>query len=256
MGTDFARLLEYFIGSGRIVALTGAGMSAESGVPTFRGNDASLWARFDPMRLASADAWARDSSLVWGWYAWRMALVRAAQPNAGHAALARLARSWPLDVVTQNVDDLHERAGSHGVLHLHGSLFACRCIDCGLRQDVDVPADAATTPLLQRPPARCTNCGAAVRPGVVWFGEALPQAVWEEAVQRITTCDLLLVIGTSGLVQPAASLAGLARDHGACVAEINPEASAIAGAAHVVLRQTAAVALPVLERELEQHTAG
>jgi NAD-dependent deacetylase len=256
MDRNVTRLLEYFVDSRRIVALTGAGMSAESGVPTFRGNDASLWARFDPMRLASADAWARDSSLVWGWYAWRIALVRAAQPNAGHGALARLARSWPLAVVTQNVDDLHERAGSHGVLHLHGSLFACRCIDCGLLQDVDVPADAATTPLLQRAPARCTNCGAAVRPGVVWFGEALPQAVWDEAVQRITTCDLLLVIGTSGLVQPAASLAGVARDHGARVAEINPGASAIADAAHVVLRQTAAMALSLIERELGQHPAG
>jgi NAD-dependent deacetylase len=253
---DLAPLIDCLVESRRISVLTGAGMSADSGVPTFRGNGASLWQRFDPARLATADAWRQDPALVWGWYAWRMAVVRAAQPNAGHLALAGLARSRPLTVVTQNVDDLHERAGSQGVLHLHGSLFACRCIDCGRPCNVDIPADAAHSPRLRRAPARCVDCGAEVRPGVVWFGEPLPPAVWDAAVQAVAACDLLLVIGTSGVVQPAASLAGLARRAGARVVEINPEPSALRDDVHLAVRATAATALGSAVAALARHAVG
>jgi NAD-dependent deacetylase len=254
MDADLRRLADWFSASSRVVALTGAGMSAESGIPTFRGGDSSLWQQFDPEQLASMAGWRRDAPLMWGWYVWRMAQVRHAEPNAGHVALARLQHLRPLTVVTQNVDDLHERAGSDDVLHLHGSLFACRCTACGLRADVDIPADAATAPRASREPERCRHCAATIRPGVVWFGEALPEAVWHASVQAIRGSDLLLVIGTSGLVQPAASLAGLARQHGARVVEVNPQASAISHAADLVLRHPAASTLALLHEELARRS--
>lgn len=245
-------LADWLVQAQRPLAFTGAGMSAESGLSTFRGGDASLWQRFDPMQLATADAWRRDAALVWGWYVWRMAKLRAAEPNAGHRALARLPAGNPMQVVTQNVDDLHERAGSRSVLHLHGRLLACRCFDCGAPQPLELPADAADAPLLRRAPPRCPACHGELRPGVVWFGEALPAAEWDAAVHAAKHCDLLLVIGTSGVVQPAASLVELARRAGARVAEINPQASALSDAADLVLRLPAAVALPAIEAAVTQ----
>lgn len=229
---------------GRVCVLTGAGMSAESGIPTFRGTHDSLWSRFDPMRLATAEAWRADPALVWGWYRWRMQLVREAQPNAGHVALADLARRVPLSLVTQNVDDLHERAGSIVDAHVHGSLFALRCFACGRAHEgaLDDYVDGRQ----QVAPMRCAACGDAIRPGVVWFGEALPDDAWDAATDAATRCALMLVVGTSGLVYPAAGLPALARRHGATVVEINPESTALSAEADHVWRSTAALALPQL----------
>ena len=233
----------------QIVFLTGAGMSAESGVPTFRDALTGLWARHDPMQLATPEAYRGDPALCWGWYRWRASRVRRAQPNAGHAGIVELARrGHAVQVVTQNVDDLHERAGSEGVIHLHGSLFASRCLDCGrparpdpMLCDGDVPEDGAR----EAPPA-CAHCGGAIRPGVVWFGEALPASAWEAAIAAVDACDWLVVVGTSGLVHPAAALPQLARQAGAHVLEINPVDSAVSDCAHERLRMGAGDGLRAL----------
>ncbi|WP_236685924.1 SIR2 family NAD-dependent protein deacylase [Pseudoxanthomonas suwonensis] len=235
-----------FAAAARVCVLTGAGMSAESGVPTFRGGGDSLWSRFDPRVLATADAWRRDPALVWAWYRWRMHLVGQARPHAGHFALAELGRchGQALSLVTQNVDDLHERAGSEVQAHVHGSLFALRCFDCGQAYDRPLPD---YEPGLERiaPPA-CVACGGGVRPGVVWFGEALPEAAWRIAVGCATGCALMLVVGTSGLVHPAAGLPALARRNGAMVVEINPEPTALSDTVDHAWRANAADALPRL----------
>ncbi|MBD9480517.1 NAD-dependent deacylase [Pseudoxanthomonas sp. PXM02] len=233
---------------GRLCVLTGAGMSAESGIPTFRGTHDSLWSRFDPMRLATAEAWREDPALVWGWYRWRMQLVRDAQPNAGHRALANLARRVTLSLVTQNVDDLHERGGSTVDAHVHGSLFALRCFACG--HTCDGALDDYADGLQRVEPMRCTACGDRIRPGVVWFGEPLPDDAWDAATEAATRCTLMLVVGTSGLVYPAAGLPALARRHGATVVEINPEPTALSAEADHVWRATAAQALPHLMAQL------
>ncbi len=231
-------------GGGRICVATGAGMSAESGIPTFRGTHDSLWSRFDPMRLATAEAWRADPALVWGWYRWRMQRVRDAQPNAGHRALAELAQRVPLSLVTQNVDDLHERAGGIVDAHVHGSLFALRCFACG--QTHEGLLDDYRDGLQKVAPIRCTACGDTVRPGVVWFGEALPDDAWNAATDAATRCALMLVVGTSGLVYPTAGLPALARRHGATVVEINPEPTALSADIDHVWRMAAAQALPQL----------
>ena len=228
-----------------VCVLTGAGMSAESGVPTFRGTHDSLWSRFDPMRLATADAWRDDPALCWGWYRWRMQLVRAAEPNAGHVALARLqAREPRVSIVTQNVDDLHERAGATVAAHLHGDLFALRCFACATPH-AGGPGDYRDGEERQ-PPPRCTACGGDVRPGVVWFGESLPGEAWRTAEAAMRDAALVLVVGTSAMVQPAASLPVIARDHGALVVEINPEHTPLSGRVDHAWRATAAEALPQL----------
>ena len=226
--------------------LTGAGISAESGIPTFRDAQNGLWSRFDPEELASPAAYREDKALVWGWYVWRMAMVRAAQPNAGHRALAELARLKPgLTLVTQNVDDLHERAGSAGVIHLHSNLFAPRCFACARPfGEFAVPEDALDQPALRRMPPRCAHCGGWVRPGVVWFGEPLPKAAWKQARAAAQQCDLLVLVGTSGVVYPAASLPEIARAHCAKVVEINPQVTELSAQADQVWRATAADALP------------
>ena len=193
------------------------------------------------MRLASAAAYRDDKALVWGWYVWRMAMVHRAQPHAGHRALAQLANMKPgLVVVTQNVDDLHERAGSSGVIHLHGSLFASRCFACARPSGkVEIPAGAVDEPTLRLPPPRCKHGGGYIRPGVVWFGEQLPDVSWKEAVESVHGCDLLLAVGTSGVVYPAASLPGMAKARGARVVEINPITTDLSNKANHVLRTTA-----------------
>lgn len=234
---------------GRICVLTGAGMSAESGVATFRGGGDSLWSRFDPMRLATEDAWRQDAALVWAWYRWRMERVRRAQPHAGHRALAALAARMAgrVSLLTQNVDDLHERAGSRVDAHVHGDLFALRCFDCGRAHAGGLPA---FDPHAERaPPPACAHCDGSVRPGVVWFGEALPGEAWQAATDAARGCALMLVVGTSGLVHPAAGLPALAQRHGATAIEINPEPTALSAAADSVWRATAAAALPSLCRD-------
>lgn len=185
MGPDIEAARKLVRDATCIVVLSGAGMSAESGVPTFRQALDGLWSRYEPEQLATPEAWRSDPALVWGWYRWRMALVRAASPNAGHFALAAIASTRDLRVVTQNVDDLHERAGSRGVIHLHGELFAHRCSACArAHEEVDV-AEAGSAPLRAEPP-RCAHCGGRIRHRVVWFGECLPQAACR-AAERVAT---------------------------------------------------------------------
>ena len=196
-----------------VAVLTGAGVSAESGVPTFRGAD-GLWKRQRAENLATPEAFARDPKLVWEWYDWRRGVLAGVKPNAGHYALAELEKRTPnFTLITQNVDGLHELAGSRNVLRVHGSIWMLRCLDCGLEQE------DRRAPLPEIPP-RCA-CGGLLRPGVVWFGEALPTAVWRAAETAARSCDLLLVIGTSAVVYPAAGLAHLAKSSGARVVEIN-----------------------------------
>jgi NAD-dependent deacetylase len=200
----------------RPVVLSGAGMSAESGVPTFRDALDGLWSRYRPEELATPEAFAADPGLVWRWYRWRRDLVAAATPNPGHRALVELAGLSPgLRVITQNVDGLHQGAGSADVIELHGNLFADICSRD--REPVAVPEDASG----EEPPA-CPRCGAPVRPGVVWFGEYLPEAAFAEARSLAAGCDLFLSVGTSSLVSPAADLAWLAMNADATIVEINP----------------------------------
>lgn len=213
-------------GARHVAVLTGAGVSAESGIPTFREAQTGLWARFSPEELATPQAFRRNPRLVWEWYAWRRGLVAGAEPNAGHHALARLERLVPrLTLVTQNVDGLHARAGSAGPIELHGSLARSRCVaGCGVFTRWDEAAD---------PPPPCPACGAHLRPDVVWFGEALPRAALERAWAAAEGCDLFLSVGTSGLVEPAASLPRAAYAAGAVVAVINLDvATASEGRAH------------------------
>ena len=210
-----------------ILVLTGAGASAESGIPTFRDALTGLWEIFDPAQLATADAFEDDPELVWGWYEWRRALVARCAPNAGHDAIARMQALAPrVSVVTQNVDDLHERAGSAEVIHLHGSIDAPRCFDCGLGWDggQQPPSEPA-----RLAPPRCPDCGGMIRPGVVWFGEALPQREWLAAEAAANSCDLALVVGTSSLVYPAADLPRQALASGATVVEVNLEPGGLGG---------------------------
>lgn len=240
------------------VIFTGAGMSAESGIPTFRGGKDSLWSRWRPEELATPGAFQRDRTLVWGWYVYRMAQLATVQPHTGHQALADLQARWPgLTVVTQNVDNLHERAGSSRVLHLHGELMKLRCSSC------DRPYAGFEVPPLETMesgqrlgPPRCVHCDGFIRPGVVWFGESLPTDTWTQADAAIRRCDLLLVVGTSGQVEPAASLVGLAQQGGAQVILIDPGETTHAGLADLHLRGTAGTMLAHLRDALMPDNAG
>lgn len=234
----------------RVTVLTGAGMSAESGIPTFRGAQGSLWEEFDPVALASPRGWEADPDLVWAWYVWRMGLVRGAAPNAGHRAVARWAQRDGVDlrIATQNVDDLHERAGSEVLAHVHGSLFALRCSVCSAPYDheVDIPSE----PVARIEPPLCEECGEYVRPGVVWFGETLPDGAFDTALDACLDADLVLVVGTSGIVYPFASLPDIARGHGVPVVEINPAVTDLTLGVDHSWRATAAQALPLLVESL------
>ena len=206
-----------------MVFFTGAGASSESGIPTFRDALTGLWERFDAEALATPEAFLNDPALVWGWYEWRRMQVRQAQPHPGHLAMAALEECLPaVTVITQNVDDLHERAGSRRVIHLHGSLLAPRCFDCGHPyrlppESLDAPVDGQ-----RLPPPRCPVCHGQVRPGVVWFNEPLPDQAWQTALEACRAADLCFVIGTSGLVWPAADLPYQAHQAGARVVQVNP----------------------------------
>ncbi len=234
-----------------IAVFTGAGVSAESGIPTFRDALTGLWERFDPMQLATAEAFLRDKALVWGWYEWRRMKVCQSQPNPAHHAIAGLQRCGrKVTVVTQNVDDLHERAGSADVIHLHGSLHAPRCFSCARPF---VPDESAEEPEGGRrlAPPTCPACGGDVRPGVVWFGENLPEGAFEQALEIMRTCELLIVIGTSGLVQPAASLPAVAREKGARILQINPHPTPLDKTADWTLHGAAGEVLPAIIRAMD-----
>ncbi|HTM51806.1 MAG TPA: NAD-dependent deacylase [Bryobacteraceae bacterium] len=220
-----------------VVALTGAGISAESGVPTFRGQG-GLWKNFKPEDLATPEAFARDPRLVWEWYDWRRTLLAQVEPNSGHRALVQLEAAKPgFTLITQNVDGLHDRAGSRRPLKLHGDIWRLECRQCGR----DWPDRRAPLPKL---PPRC-GCGAIARPGVVWFGEPLGE-VWAEAEHAARTAEVFLIVGTSSLVYPAASLAPIAKAAGARLIEINPEGTPLSAHADASLRGLAGEVLPDL----------
>jgi NAD-dependent deacetylase len=219
----------------RIVVLTGAGISAESGIPTFRGAG-GLWENHRAEDLATPGAFARDPHTVWRWYEWRRELIRGAEPNAAHLALARLEANGEVEVaiVTQNVDGLHRRAGSKKIVELHGNIMEARCLREGKTRDFSAAAETL--------PPHC-ECGALLRPNVVWFGEALPPGAWEAAVDLVAQSDLALVVGTSGVVYPAAGLIGLAEGR---TVEINPEATRTTSNCEWVISMTAGQAVPPL----------
>lgn len=207
-----------------VVVFTGAGVSADSGIPTFRDALTGLWERFDALKLATAEAFRADPSFCWGWYEWRRMKVIQASPNTAHHAIRKLVDLVPkVTVITQNVDDLHERAGTHDVIHLHGSLHSPRCIDCHTPHFQPLPSVTLPEGGSRIDPPMCASCGGYVRPGVVWFGEILPEGAWATAMDEAQTCDLFLSIGTSGMVYPAAELPLQALRYRATVAHINPQ---------------------------------
>lgn len=243
---------ELLAGGGPAVVLTGAGISADSGVPTFRGED-GLWKEHRPEELATPSAFRRDPRLVWEWYGWRREVVAGCEPNEAHRALARWTHRSPgVWILTQNVDALHvralEEAAGDGpsprerLLELHGSLFRVRCTGCGRRRHHRDPIDASSRETLPR----CSDCGSLLRPDVVWFGEALDPDVLERARRAAERAQTCLVVGTSGAVEPAASLARIAAGGGAAVVEVDPDRTALSGLADVAVRAGAAGAVPAL----------
>lgn len=244
-------------GAAHVVVFTGAGVSAESGIPTFRDAQTGLWRRFDAEALATPEAFERDPALVWGWYEWRRRKVLACSPNAAHRAVALLARRVArLTLITQNVDDLHERAGSPDVVHLHGHLSSPYCSACGrgyaLEPAVDSEPQGEGRPGPPKPdgegrlePPRCA-CGGRIRPGVVWFGEPLPRQPWERAVGAAQACDAFLCVGTSSVVEPAAGLTRTAIACGAVTIQVNIESTWLDPLVTLNLRGPAASMLPEL----------
>ncbi len=214
---DFpADLIRVLASATRVVALTGAGVSQESGLRTFRDAQSGLWAQYKPEDLASPEAFARDPKLIWDWYAWRREAIKGVRPNPGHYALVEMEKRIPdFTLITQNVDGLHRFAGSQNVLELHGNIQRVRCSVCGAFTET-WGDDTEAVPT-------CTVCSGMLRPDVVWFGESLPRDVLEAAVIASRDCQVYFSIGTSGVVQPAASLAHAARNNGSIVVEINAE---------------------------------
>lgn len=249
--TDIERARALVAAAQRLVVLTGAGVSAESGVPTFRGEQ-GLWRRHDPMALATPEAFARDPRGVWAWYRWRRSLVARCAPNEAHVALAAAQERWPqLPILTQNVDGLHQRAGSREVVTLHGDLFLTRCTACAWQtwEGDDWPLESGVDPEVASTdpePPRCPACGSLARPGVVWFGEALPEVAWARAMEAAGTADVLLVVGTSAVVYPAASLAPLAQRAGARLVVVDPGRTDHAQVADAHVQAPAAQAVPRL----------
>jgi NAD-dependent deacetylase len=222
-----------------VTVLTGAGVSAESGVPTFREAQTGLWAQYDPQKLATPQAFRNDPELVWEWYAWRRKLIAKAAPNPAHRALAELERRIPeFALVTQNIDDLHRIAGSQQVIELHGNIQRSKCFEENVVvEEWDETGDV---------PPRCPACGSLLRPDVVWFGEALPQDALTKALQATRNCELFFTIGTSALVHPAAALPYEAVEHGAVAVEINPDTTPVTAWMDYTLPSAAGEVLPAL----------
>jgi len=236
-------LIETLRAARQVTVLTGSGISAESGVPTFRDAQTGLWSNFRPEDLATPEAFQRNPKLVWEWYAWRRELVAKVLPNPGHHALVEIERRLPrFTLITQNVDSLHQRAGSRNVIELHGNISRTKCFE----EDKIVNEWQESGDV----PPRCPSCGGRLRPDVVWFGEMLPPDAIERAFAVSRSCDLFLSIGTSTLVHPAAGLPFEALQHGATVVEINPDATPLTLRATFALRSASGVILPELVRLL------
>ena len=234
--------LETIRSATHIAVLTGAGVSAESGIPTFRDAMTGLWAKYDPADLATPEAFARDPEMVSQWYDERRCNIATCKPNAGHIALAELEKRRGPDgsftLITQNVDRLHQAAGSKNVIELHGTLWVWRCLDCGKEAEERGPAFGSY-------PLFC-SCGGMRRPGVVWFGESLPYSAMATAERAVASCDLFMSIGTSSVVYPAAGLIDFALANGAKVLEVNPQETPFSGRAHWSIRAASASVLPQL----------
>lgn len=227
-----------------VAVLTGAGISAPSGVPTFRGKD-GLWNKFNPEELANFDAFIKNPELVWEWYSWRRKLVSEVRPNLGHYALVDIENMvGDFTLITQNVDNLHQRAGSRNVVELHGNIMRNKCVQCG-RPHNDEEIDENSIP-------HCRYCGGLIRPDVVWFGEMLPEESVEQAQQAAARAEVFMTIGTSSTVEPAASLSYLAKGNGAYLVEINPEETPLSGYADESIRLSAHICLPYLVTALEK----
>ncbi|MBI4761298.1 MAG: SIR2 family NAD-dependent protein deacylase [Chloroflexota bacterium] len=234
-------LLALLLRTSKLAALTGAGVSQESGLRTFRDAQNGLWAQYRPEDLASPQAFARDPKLVWDWYAWRREAVKAVRPNPGHYALVEIEKRVPyFTLITQNVDGLHRMAGSQNVLELHGNIQRVRCAECALPAET-WGDDTESVPT-------CAACGGLLRPDVVWFGEALPRDQLEAAVEAARACQVFFSIGTSGVVQPAASLAYAARNRGAVLVEVNLDPTPLTPKADFFLQGKSGEILPELVR--------
>jgi len=218
----------------KIVFVTGAGISQESGIPTFRGKD-GLWRNYDPMKLATIDAFYENPKLVWEWYNERRKNIFAAQPNLGHKAIAELEKYVNVVILTQNIDGLHQKAGSSEVLELHGSIVKIKCSVCDFK-------DEMMTEFSEIPPL--CKCGNILRPDVVWFGESLPQDVWQKAMIFAGQCDLMVIAGTSLVVSPANTLPIYAKQNNAILIEVNPENTEMSSEMNLVIRNTSAITLP------------
>jgi len=218
----------------KIVVVTGAGISQESGIPTFRGKD-GLWRNYDAMKLATIDAFYDNPKLVWEWYNERRKNIFQAQPNQGHKAIAELEKYAQVTVLTQNIDGLHQKAGSSKVLELHGSIITVKCSVCDYKEEI-------LTEISNLPPL--CKCGNILRPDVVWFGEILPQNVWKNAIVFASQCDLMIVVGTSLVVSPANTLPIYAKQNNSFLIEINPENTDMSTDMDLVIKNTSAVALP------------
>ena len=226
-----------------LVAFTGAGISADSGIPTFRGPN-GLWRRYKPEELASPEGFSRNPRLVWEWYAWRMSIIAKAKPNPAHIFLAKLEELGVLKVViTQNVDGLHQRAGSKNVIELHGNIWRVRCVECGYKWVLGEP------PKDQELPLHCIKCGGLARPDVVWFGEPLPTEALRRAYNEMLNADVVMVIGTSGAVEPAGSLPLIAYERGAKIVNVNPEPNRYDSIAYINVRERAAAFFDSLLKE-------
>jgi NAD-dependent deacetylase len=238
-----AELLQRLAAAKSVIVLTGAGVSAESGVPTFRDAQTGLWAKYRPEELATPRAFRRNPRLVWEWYEWRRKLVADANPNPAHLALAEMERRFPqFQLITQNVDGLHHRAGSRNVIELHGNITRTKCFDEGTlvsnwKDTGDVPP-------------KCPACGGLLRPDVVWFEEPMPEVEMELATMACATCDVFFSIGTSAVVYPAAGLPTEALHRGATLVEINPQPTPFTMRAHFALTGAAGVVLPELMKAL------
>lgn len=245
--THMQRAADVLAVARRIVFFTGAGISAESGIPTFRDKLTGLWAKHDPQRLETADAFRENSALVWGWYLWRRRQVTLAQPNAGHHSIRKFAKAgWDVSVITQNIDNLHERAGVNAVVHLHGTLLSVKCFACHrpIALELEQLSISKEGELVE--PPRCSRCNGRARPGVVWFKENLPEDAWLSAVRLVRTCDVLISVGTSGVVRPAADLPEMAIKAKATVIHVNLEDVSLGGDREIMLIGSAAQVLPEL----------
>jgi len=244
---DMSRATQALRAARKVVFFTGAGISAESGIPTFRDKLTGLWAKHDPQRLETAAAFRENPSLVWGWYLWRRNQAKQAKPNAAHHMVTHLADSGrSVFVVTQNIDDLHERAGSRNVLHLHGSLATPICFACKRPADLTNEQAAISDEFELIQPPRCLRCNGRLRPGVVWFGEDLPYGAWKTAMAEVKSCNVLISIGTSGVVRPAADIPEIAMAAGATVIHVNLSDVALGKPNELMLVGPAAKVLPLL----------